>query len=114
MEVLNIDKVEGRKITIPGMTRILKDLLVSKNMTTHLGIIPPGQASSRHVHPESEEMTYVVKGKGWVEAGGEKKDYEANHLIYVEPGIYHQYKNTGNSDLILFVVYSPPAEVPKK
>lgn len=114
MKVIDVDKIEGRKIAVPGMTRVIKDILISKNTTTHLGIIPPGQSSSRHNHPKSEEIVYVVKGEGWVEAGGEKKNYKANHLVFIEPGVYHQYKNTGKSDLLLFVVYSPPAGVPKK
>ena len=96
------------------MTRKIKDLLVTKNMTTHLGIIPPGQASSEHVHPNSEEICYIVKGKGSVTAGGETKSYGSNYLVYIPPGVPHQYRGEGNGDLILFCVYSPPAEVPKK
>jgi len=96
------------------MTRVLKDILVTKYMTTHLGIIPPGQASSEHSHPGSEEIIYVVKGEGSVTAGGETKGYRANHLVYIPEGVPHQHRSTGNEDLILFVVYSPPAEVPKK
>lgn len=114
MKVIDVDEVKGRKITVPGMTRVLKDILVTENMTTHLGIIPPGQSSSRHVHPKSEEIVYVVEGEGWVAAGREKKNYKTNHLVFIEPGVYHQYKNTGKKGLLLFVVYSPPAEVPKK
>jgi len=114
MKVLDIDEIEGRRITVPGMTRVLKDILVTKNMTTHLGVIPPGQSSSRHVHPESEEVVYVVKGEGWVETDGERKDLMQNYLVFLKPGEYHQYKSTGKNDLVLFVVYSPPAEVPKK
>ena len=126
MKVINIDDVKGREITIPGMTRTLKDVLVTKNMTTHLGIIPPGQMSSRHNHSESEEITYVVSGEGMVTAGPEeerdwdkipnreKKILKPNYMVYVPPGPYHQYRSTGKENLILFVAYSPPAEVPKK
>jgi len=92
----------------------LKDLLVTKNMTTHLGIIPPRQASSKHVHPKSEEICYIIKGEGSVTADGETKSYGPNYLVYIPPGVSHQYKSKGNEDLTLFCVYSPPAEVPKK
>lgn len=114
MKVLNINEVEGRKINVPGNIRTLKNLLVTKNMTTHLGIIPPGQASSEHVHTNSEELCLIIRGEGSVKAAGETKKYGPNHLVYVCPGVFHQYKSSGNEDLILFCVYSPPAEVPKK
>ena len=114
MKVLNIDEVEGRKITTPGNTRTLKDLISTKNMTTHVGIIPPGQASSKHVHMNSEEVCCIIKGEGAVTAGGETKRYGPNYLVYIPLGVYHQYTSDGNEDLILFCVYSPPAEVPKK
>ncbi len=114
MEVLNIDKIEGRRITVPGMTRVLKDILVTNNMTTHLGVIPPGQVTSEHSHPKSEEIVYVVKGRGTVTSGGKTRSYGPNHLVYIPEGVLHQYRNDGDEELLLFVVYSPPAEVPKR
>lgn len=121
-KVINIDKIKGRVTTIPGTVRTLKDILVTENTTTHLGIIPPGQVTSRHNHPNSEELVYVVQGIGNVTIGKEEKEkpedvaleYRQNCLVYIPKGLYHQYRNIGDRNLILFVVYSPPGEVPKK
>lgn len=119
-KVINIDEIKGRVTTIPGTIRTLKDVLVTENTTTHLGIIPPGQVTSRHNHPNSEELVYVVQGKGNVTIGKEEKpedetmDYSQNFLVYIPKRLYHQYRNLGDGNLILFVVYSPPGEVPKK
>jgi len=114
MKIINIDDVHAREIREPGMTRTLKDILVTGKMTTHLGIIPPGQSSSEHSHPISEEIVYIVKGKGKVRAGGQTGEYKSNYLVFIPESVPHQYTNTGTEDLLLFVVYSPPAEVPKK
>jgi mannose-6-phosphate isomerase-like protein (cupin superfamily) len=37
-----------------------------------------------------------------------------NCMLFVPEGLAHQYTSTGSEDLVIFVVYSPPAEVPKK
>jgi mannose-6-phosphate isomerase-like protein (cupin superfamily) len=113
MKIIDIDDVPGRQIKIPGMTRTIKDTLITKRMTTHLGIVPPGQSTSEHSHPLSEEIVYIVKGTGRCTVGGQTGVIKANCLLFVPEGAPHQYNNTGSEDLILFVVYSPPAEVPK-
>ena len=112
MKIINVDDVPGRHIGIPGMTRTIKDILSTNRMTTHLGVVPPGQSTSDHAHPFSEEIVYIVKGTGGCKVGGDAGEFRANCLIYVPKGVSHQYTNTGREDLILFVVYSPPAEVP--
>jgi quercetin dioxygenase-like cupin family protein len=112
MTIIDIAAIPGRHIDRPGMTRTIKDVLATRTMTTHLGIIPPGQSTSHHSHPLSEEIAYVVQGTGRCQVGGEAGDLRANRLLFVPEGVPHSYSNTGSDDLILFVVYSPPAEVP--
>ena len=114
MKIIDIDDVSGRHIDIPGMTRTIKDILATDKMTTHLGVVPRGQSTSDHSHPLSEEIVYIVKGEGRAKAGEQTGAFKANCLLFVPEGVPHQYTNTGSEDLILFVVYSPPAEVPKK
>ena len=114
MKIIDIDGVAGRRINIPGMTRTIKDILVTNTMTTHMGIIPPGQSTSEHSHPVSEEIVYVVKGAGRCQVGGQTGEFKSNCLLLVPEGVPHSYTNTGSEELLLFVVYSPPAEVPKK
>jgi mannose-6-phosphate isomerase-like protein (cupin superfamily) len=114
MKIIDIDEVHGRHINIPGMTRTIKDILATNTMTTHMGIIPPGQSTSEHSHPLSEEIAYIVKGVGRCQVGGQTGEFKANCLLFVPEGVPHYYTNTGSEELLLFVVYSPPAEVPKK
>ena len=114
MKIINIDDVSGRHIDTPGMTRTIKDILETNKMTTHLGIVPPGQSTSEHSHPFSEEIAYIVKGEGKCRVGLQSGDLRPNCMLFVPEGLPHQFTSTGKEDLVLFVVYSPPAEVPKK
>ena len=114
MQVFDLNRIEGRRMEEPGLQRILKEIFTSRHMTAHLGIIFPGQASSRHSHEHSEELVYVVSGEGTVTIGEETAPLLANTMVYGPPAIAHQYHNTGNSDLVLFVVYSPPTELPSR
>ena len=98
----------------PGLRRVLKEICTTERMTAHLGIISPGQASSRHSHETSEEFVYVVADIGEVWVGDETARLKPNVMVYGPPAIPHQYRNTGQHDLILFVVYSPPTTMPSR
>ncbi len=114
MTIIDIAAIPGRRIDRPGMTRTIKDLLATKTMTAHLGIIPPGQSTSEHSHASAEEIVYVVQGAGRCRVGAETGELRTNTLLFVPEGFPHQYTNIGSEDFIIFVVYSPPAEVPKR
>jgi mannose-6-phosphate isomerase-like protein (cupin superfamily) len=114
MKIINIDDISGRHIDTPGMTRTIKDILATDKMTTHWAAVPPGQSTSEHSHPLSEEIVYIVKGAGRCRVGEQIGELRPNCMLFVPEGVPHQFTSTGNEDLIIFVVYSPPAEVPKK
>ena len=114
MKIIDIDDVPGRHIGTPGMTRTIKDILATDKMTTHLAVVPPGQSTSEHSHPLSEEIVYIVKGAGRCRVGEQIGELRPNCMLFVPEGVPHQYTSTGSEDLVIFVVYSPPAEVPKK
>jgi mannose-6-phosphate isomerase-like protein (cupin superfamily) len=114
MKIIDIGTVACRHITVPGMTRTIKDILVTAKMTTHWATIPPGQSTAEHFHPLSEEIVYCVSGEGMAKAGEETGWFTANHQLFIPPGVLHRFTSTGSDPLIIFVVYSPPAEVPKQ
>jgi mannose-6-phosphate isomerase-like protein (cupin superfamily) len=114
MKIIDIDDIPGRHIDTPGMTRTIKDILATDKMTTHLAAVPPGQSTSEHSHPLSEEIVYIVKGSGRCRVGEQIGELRPNCMLFVPEGLPHQYTSMGSEDLVIFVVYSPPAEVPKK
>jgi len=115
MKVIKIDAVPehwlGEK---KDSMRRIKEVFRSKNMKIHVGVFPPKVQSSRHVHENSEEIVYIVKGSGEVEAGGETARFGPNFMVYIEPGVPHLYRNLGDEEMMTFAVYSPPVELPKK
>ncbi len=114
MDIFDVDCIKGKKMQEPGLRRVLKEIFAGKHMTAHLGIIFPGQASSRHAHDKSEEFVYVVQGTGEVTVGQETAPLKPNVMVCGPPAIPHQYRNTGQEDLVLFVVYSPPTQLPSR
>ncbi len=49
-----------------------RELVNSEFMVAGLTIFDPGESSSVHNHPESEEINYIVRGSGTVESEGER------------------------------------------
>lgn len=74
--------------------------------------LPAGQGHSRHNHPGSEEIIFVISGNGEQmvedEAGNPvTKKVSAGCTIYVPESRFHATLNTGDGPMQLFVVYSP-------
>ncbi|MEQ1770495.1 MAG: cupin domain-containing protein [Devosia sp.] len=74
--------------------------------------LPPGQGHSRHNHPGSEEIIFVISGEGEQMV----EDTEGKPItVKVKPGCtvfvpdsrFHSTLNTGSGPMQLFVVYSP-------
>ena len=58
-----------------------------------------GGYTPRHSHPYEHEV-YVLEGKGKVFIDGEWHDFEKDFVIFVPPDLEHQFKNTGDTELI--------------
>lgn len=72
-----------------------------------MSVIPPGQASSAHVHDNEQEIWFVVSGRGEAEIGGEKVALEPEMLVTIKPGNEHPVKNTGDEELKILFFYVP-------
>ena len=60
-------------------------------------VFEPGEASSYHVHAESEEINLVLAGSGVVVSEGEEAPFEPGDAMWVPKGVHHQHRNTGRS-----------------
>ncbi len=74
--------------------------------------LPSGQGHSRHNHPGSEEIIFVISGEG--EQMVETPDgvpvvqkVSAGCTVFVHESRFHSTLNTGKGPMQLFVVYSP-------
>ncbi|MEN6414063.1 MAG: cupin domain-containing protein [Veillonellales bacterium] len=67
-----------------------------------------GPLIGRHFHQSCEEIVFVYKGQGEMYIGGEWVPVKAGD-IHVNPrGLYHATRVTGNEDLQVFSIFTPP------
>ena len=71
-------------------------------------VLLPGQGHSRHNHPESEEILYVLSGAGeQMLSDGEPFPVSAGDTIYVPQAAFHSTLNTGWQTMRLLAIYNP-------
>lgn len=77
-------------------------------MTVGEVVLLPGQGHERHNHPNSEEVLYVLSGKGeQVLNDGQPFQVRAGDVIYVPMAQFHSTMNTGWEPLRLLAIYNP-------
>jgi putative monooxygenase len=89
-----------------------RELVNSEHMVAGLTIFDPGEASSYHNHPDSEEINYIVHGSGKVVSEEEEEEFGANSFMFIPKGVFHQHVNTGEEPMWLVFVYTPPGRLP--
>jgi oxalate decarboxylase/phosphoglucose isomerase-like protein (cupin superfamily) len=91
--------------------------LVSPDATEGAGLtlgevrLLPGQGHARHNHPTSEEVLYVLSGRGeqMLDVDGRERWFPvgAGDCIYVETAQFHSTLNSGWEPLRLLAIYNP-------
>lgn len=72
----------------------------------HHMLIPPGgrHVKELHIHPDAEELVVITRGTGTAIVDGESTEVTAEDVVYVPPGVEHEFRNTGDELLgVLFV-----------
>lgn len=71
-------------------------------------IVLPGQSHEWHNHDESDEVVYVLSGRGEFTVGeGNRFPIGPGDALHIPVGVYHDSHNTGWAPLHLLVMYSP-------
>jgi mannose-6-phosphate isomerase-like protein (cupin superfamily) len=70
--------------------------------------IAVGDDIGEEVHQTTDQMLFVVDGKGEAVVAGEKRPLEENDVVFVPAGVKHNIINRGDEALKLFTVYAPP------
>jgi mannose-6-phosphate isomerase-like protein (cupin superfamily) len=70
--------------------------------------IPPGGEIGEEVHPDTDQVLFLVQGRGEVILDGKASPYEAGDLVLVAAGTKHNFVNKGREDLKIITTYSPP------
>ena len=80
--------------------------------------IPPGEDIGLEVHPDHDQFLRIESGSARVEMGrsmgtlDQLGDVEDDWAAIVPAGVWHNVVNTGDGDLKLYSLYSPPEHPP--
>ena len=101
VEIPIVNGGQAKAIIWPGMG--------AKNCALHYVVMKPGQENIPHVHQESEDIIFVIQGKGVVVDLDHGKEYPfgPGSVIYIPPGIRHTVKSYGPEDYIVVGAQSP-------
>ena len=74
----------------------------------------PGEDIGREMHDHLDQFLRIEQGRGRVELGAtedavdETHDVEGDWAVIVPAGVWHNVVNTGEGELKLYSLYSPP------
>ena len=69
--------------------------------------VPPGKTTALHLHKESEEIYFILQGKGVMTLGKNKFSVALGDTICIAPKTPHQITNTEQFDLKFLCSCSP-------
>lgn len=76
--------------------------------STGVVLLEPGKGHEQHTHPDSEEVLYVLGGKGVQTIDDEEQRVSAGDMVYIPAGVEHSTENTSWEPLRFIAIYGPP------
>ena len=70
--------------------------------------LPPGTETEEHLHPRTEEIYCVLRGRGLVSLEGERREVGPGDGVLIPPGTRHRIRNIGQEPLVFLCCCSPP------
>jgi mannose-6-phosphate isomerase-like protein (cupin superfamily) len=76
--------------------------------------LAPGEEIGREVHGRLDQFLRIEQGRARVEVGPDRETTSETHdvgddwAVVIPAGVWHNVVNTGNGDLRLYSLYSPP------
>jgi mannose-6-phosphate isomerase-like protein (cupin superfamily) len=69
--------------------------------------LPPGARTTKHYHPQTEEIYYLLAGTARMEIDGALRDVGPGDAIAIPPGARHQITNSGAGVLTFLCCCAP-------
>lgn len=73
--------------------------------------LEPGKGHERHNHPYSEEILYVISGRGVqtveLESGTLEQEIGPGTLVHIPTAVYHSTINSGDEPMEMIAIYAP-------
>jgi len=110
MDALMRKQSEVESVKNPKHNEVYVKVLTTQSETDRLSVslttVKTGGEIVPHTH-EVLEVIYVLEGEGSALINGERKKAEAGSIIVAPPTKEHGIKNVGDTDLLLYCVFSP-------
>lgn len=72
--------------------------------------LPPGTQTTKHFHPRTEEIYYLLEGTARMQIGDETRTVGPGDAIAIPPGAAHQITNVGSGVLKFLCCCAPGYE----
>ena len=79
----------------------------AKNISAGTGEVPVDGEFLYHSH-DVEEIMFVYRGEGVAIVEGETFPLGPETMVFMPPGVMHQFRNTGDGPLAFAFFYAPP------
>jgi mannose-6-phosphate isomerase-like protein (cupin superfamily) len=109
MDVINRDYVNA--FTTKD-TSTIREILAPRNSSLERqslaeATLAPGAKTQAHLHPQTEEIYYILSGTGCMAIEGEQQQVSVGDGIPIPVGRRHQILNTGTEDLVFLCCCVP-------
>ncbi len=85
-----------------------KVLYTAKNMQLVVMSLDAGEEIGLETHPEHDQFIRVDKGNAKAILNGEASELSDGSCVIIPAGVEHNVVNTGDGELKLYTIYSPP------
>jgi quercetin dioxygenase-like cupin family protein len=103
VKIIHFEAIPLQPVTLEGAIGCQMRVLVGQedgapNFTMRQFVVSPGGHTPLHSHPYEHEV-FVLEGQGSVRVGECQYRLEPGTVVYLPPGILHQFLNTGTAPL---------------
>jgi len=108
--VVDSATIAGVKKVPPRTSKLLlsEATVGTRGFSMGQNVTAVGSRIPEHLHESSEEGMYIISGQGRLITDQGEEELRAGMAIYMPPGVKHSIINTGDEELKLVWVYSPP------
>jgi mannose-6-phosphate isomerase-like protein (cupin superfamily) len=89
-------------------TAFRKVLVTGQHTQVVIMNLKPSEDIGEEVHPDNDQIIYVVEGNAQIMINDEIEDFEEEDLVLIPAGAKHNVINKGKESLKLITTYSPP------
>ena len=103
-----IERISNIPDMIPSRDVSYRELIFTENNEIHLWRIKPGEWIYPHIHPDNDDIWYIIEGLGeYYTSSQEKRAVQAGDAAIACPGDVHGIFNSGPDDMVILSVLSP-------